>query len=114
MNVELSWPLVVALLASGFGSVVLLRRVTAQMCFECGHSPSAHRRDGRVCESLIGEWVPCGCEGFTSVSTRSRLHLTGTPVADTPGRAGPRFGTEIRRTAANHESRPQGRIPKAS
>jgi hypothetical protein len=114
MNLELSWPLVVALLASGVGGVVLLRRAMTQMCSECGHSPSAHRRDGRICESLIGGWVPCGCERFTSASTRSRRRRTAEPVADTPDRAEPTLGTAIRPTVPNHEGRRQGKIPKAS
>ena len=114
MDLELSWALVVALLASGSAGVVLLRRVTTQMCSECGHSPSAHRREGRICESLIGDWVPCGCDRFMSASTRSRLRSPGESVADTAGRVGPRLGPEVRRTTVSHEPRRQGRIPKAS
>ena len=114
MNLELSWALVVALLASGSAGVVLIRRVTTQMCSECGHSLSAHRRDGRICESLIGDWVPCGCERFTSASTRSRRRSPGESVADTAGRAGPGLAPEVRRTKVSHEPRRQGRIPKAS
>ena len=114
MNLELSWSLVVVLLASGLGGVVLLRRAMTQMCSECGHSPSAHRRDGRICESLIGEWVPCGCERFISASTRSRRRRAAEPVADTPDRAEPTLGTAIGPTMPNREGRRQEKISRAS
>jgi hypothetical protein len=50
MNLELSWPLVVVLLASVLGGVFLLRRAISQMCSVCGHGPShwgAHMREPR-------------------------------------------------------------------
>ena len=73
LKLELSWPLEVALLASGLGSVFLLRLAIAQMCSECGHGRSAHGVDGQICESLLGDWIVCGCERFTSASATGGL-----------------------------------------
>lgn len=94
MDLELSWLLLVALLASGLSGALLLRRARTHMCSECGHGQSGHRVDGHRCDALIGDLVSCGCERFTSSSvTGSRISKTGnmrdsaspTPAPDVPG-----------------------------
>jgi hypothetical protein len=115
MNLDLSWPLVVALVAGGLGGFFLLRRAIAQMCSVCGHGLSAHRIDGHICESLVGDWVPCGCERFTSApTTRSRMDRLGEPMADIGDRAQPTPGTEVKPTRASLRDHRQGQIPRAS
>jgi hypothetical protein len=118
MNLELSWLLVVALLASGLGSVFLLRRAMTGMCSECGHRSYAHRIDEHICESLIGDWVTCGCERFTSAST-THPRITGSGARrrtslTAPNRAEPALGSEVRPTVPSHEGQHPTNFPKAS
>src|ERR1044071_2034706 len=90
MNLELPWPLLVALLVSGLGSAFLFRRARGHMCAECGHGQRAHRGGERICEALIGDWVPCGCERFTSaLMTGSRISTTVKALTDIGDSASP-------------------------
>jgi hypothetical protein len=91
MSPEPHWTLVVViLLVSGVSSALLLRRSMARTCVACGHARSTHRVGGRICDGLIGDWAPCGCESFVPAASRPR------PVARSEP---PRIERQIRKAS---------------
>jgi hypothetical protein len=91
MSPEPHWTVVVViLLVSAVSGALLLRRSIAQTCRACGHARSAHRVGGHICDGLIGDWAPCGCESFVPAASTHRPLTRGEP---------PRVDQQIRKAS---------------